>query len=79
MLNDIYHEMLGFAGVEIMRRILGLAHNADYETIADLDSRASCESKALKLGRHLTVNRERIPGLADVHATMRRLDQETLS
>ncbi|CAN5155968.1 S-methyl-5-thioribose kinase [soil metagenome] len=79
VLNDIYHEMLGFAGVEILRRILGLAHNADFETIEDLDRRAQCESKALKLGRYLTVNRERIPSLAEVHATVRRLDQETIS
>jgi 5-methylthioribose kinase len=79
VLDDVYREMLGFAGVEILRRILGLAHNADFETIADPDRRALCESKALKLGRHLTVNRERIPGLAEVHGTIERLYMETIS
>ncbi|MBN9030820.1 MAG: S-methyl-5-thioribose kinase [Rhizobiales bacterium 63-7] len=79
VLDDIRREMLGFAGVEMHRRILGLAHNADFETIADPDRRAVCESKALKLGRHLAVNRERISSLADIRATAERLYRETLS
>ncbi|MDG3578178.1 S-methyl-5-thioribose kinase [Rhizobium sp. YJ-22] len=79
VLDDIWREMLGFAGVEMHRRILGLAHNADFETIADPDRRAVCESKALKLGRHLAVNRERISSLADIRATAERLYRETLS
>lgn len=79
VLDEIYREMLGFAGVEILRRILGLAHNADFETIGDLSRRAACESKALKLGRHLAVNRDRIASLRDIRATAQRLQQETLS
>lgn len=79
VLDEIYREMLGFAGVEILRRILGLAHNADFETIDDLNRRAECESKALKLGRHLAVNRDRIASLRDIRATAQRLQQETLS
>ncbi len=79
VLNEIYHEMLGFAGIEIHRRILGLAHNADFESIADPDRRATCESKALKLGRHLAVNRHSIPSLKDIRATAERLQKETLA
>ncbi len=79
VLHSLWQDMLGFAGVEIHRRILGLAHNADFETIADPDRRAICESKALKLGRHLAVNRERISSLADIRATAERLYRETLS
>ena len=37
VLHQIWTDMLGFAGVEIHRRILGLAHNADFETIGDRD------------------------------------------
>ncbi len=79
MLDEIYREMLGFAGVEIHRRILGLAHNADFEMIADPDRRAGCESKALKLGRHIAVNRHRIHSLRDIRETAERLQKETLS
>ncbi|MGO4839529.1 phosphotransferase, partial [Rhizobiaceae sp. 2RAB30] len=44
LLYGIWQDLLGFAGVEVHRRILGLAHNADFETIEDLDLRASCEA-----------------------------------
>lgn len=79
MLAEIWQEMLGFAGIEIHRRILGLAHNADFETIADPDRRAACEAKALKLGRHLAVNREHIHSLEEIHETMERLEKEILA
>lgn len=76
LLTDIWVEALGFAGVEIHRRILGLAHNADFETIADTDLRARCEAKALKLGRHLAVNRRAIHSIAEVNALAARLEKE---
>ncbi len=79
VIDEIWSEMLGFAGIEIHRRILGLAHNADFETIADPEHRASCESKALKLGRHLAVNRQRIHSLRDIRATVERLEKEILA
>lgn len=79
VIEDIFREMLGFAGIEIHRRILGLAHNADFETIADADRRAACESKALKFGRHLAVNRHRIHSLADIRDLAERLQKEILS
>jgi 5-methylthioribose kinase len=67
--------MLGFAGVEIHRRILGLAHNADFETIADEDLRARCETKALKFGRHICVNRERVHGLDEINTLAVRIEK----
>jgi 5-methylthioribose kinase len=79
LIDEIWREMLGFAGIEVHRRILGLAHNADFETIADPDRRAPCEAKALKLGRHLAVNRHRIHSLTDIRAIAERLEKETLT
>ena len=40
LLQDIWVDALGFAGVEIHRRILGLAHIAEFEHIEDPDRRA---------------------------------------
>lgn len=74
VLHEIWTDMLGFAGIEIHRRILGLAHNADFETIEDADIRARCEAKALKLGRHLAVNRSRIHSIAGINALAERLE-----
>lgn len=76
VLHDIFDDMLGFAGIECHRRILGLAHNADFETIADADLRATCEAKALRFGRHIAVNRRRIHGIEEVHDLARFIESE---
>jgi 5-methylthioribose kinase len=68
--------MLGFAGVECHRRILGLAHNADFEAIEDADLRASCEAKALRFGRHLVVNRRNIHGIEEVNNLAKLIEKE---
>ena len=45
----------------MIRRILGLAHVEDLESIADPDLRAICERKALKLARTLMVEGAKFP------------------
>ncbi|MCX7305013.1 MAG: S-methyl-5-thioribose kinase [Hyphomicrobiales bacterium] len=79
VLHAIWVDMLGFAGVEVHRRILGLAHNADFETIADENVRATCEAKALKFGRHICVNRHRIHGLDEINLLAVRIEKGTVS
>jgi len=67
VLRDAWVDALGFAGVEIHRRILGLAHNADFETIENQDLRADCERQALEFGRHLVVNRRSLHSMREVN------------
>ena len=76
VMHAIFEDMLGFAGVECHRRILGLAHNADFEAIEDLDLRASCEAKALRFGRHILVNRRQIHSINEVNALARLIETE---
>ncbi|MEI9409604.1 S-methyl-5-thioribose kinase [Mesorhizobium salmacidum] len=76
VLHQIWTDLLGFAGIEVHRRILGLAHNADFETIADEDLRASCEAKALKFGRHIAVNRRQIHSIDEVNNLAALIEQE---
>jgi 5-methylthioribose kinase len=76
VLQNIWVDMLGFAGVEMHRRILGLAHNADFETVENADVRATCEIKTLKLGRHLAVNRAHIHSLHEINKLAIRLETE---
>ena len=47
---------MGFAGCKMARRIVGVAHVADFSSIADVDVRAKCERRALKFGRRLLVH-----------------------
>jgi hypothetical protein len=42
-------------GAVIIRRLVGIAHTADMDSIADADTRAACELRALRFGRHLLV------------------------
>ena len=60
LLVSIWRDALGFAGIEIHRRILGLAHVADFEAIADENLRAALESRALAFGRQLALGRDEI-------------------
>jgi 5-methylthioribose kinase len=79
VLSEIWTDMLGFAGVEIHRRILGLAHNADFEMIGDRAVRAGCEAKALKFGRHLAVNRRSALSLEELNELAARIETEAVS
>ncbi len=76
-LNAIWQDTLGFAGVEIHRRILGLAHIVEYDSIKDEDLRAQCEARGLELGRQLIVNRKQFSGMDVVLELVRRIGKET--
>ena len=78
LIQSLYVNMLGFAGIEIHRRILGLAHNADFETIDDVDLRAACEARALKFGRHLAVNRHCAPSLESLNDLANLLQKDSV-
>lgn len=65
-IDAIWRDALGFAGCEIIRRILGLAHVADLESIPDIGRRAECERQALLFAREILVSRERFPTIAAV-------------
>lgn len=60
LLNNIWLDALNVSGIEIHRRILSLAHNADFENIRDQTIRAELEAKALMLGKELILNDKNI-------------------
>lgn len=45
-----------FGGCVMIRRLVGIAHNADFERIEDARVRGVCEMRALRLGRDFLVN-----------------------
>jgi 5-methylthioribose kinase len=57
--RQVFRDTLGFAGAEIVRRIVGFAHNADFEDIPDPATRGNLEQQALLLARDLLVAPER--------------------
>jgi 5-methylthioribose kinase len=66
-LEAIWQDTLGYAGIEMHRRILGFAHVADFEAIADDAVRAACARKALAAGRRLTVYRRSLTTVAQAN------------
>ena len=63
--REIWEDALGFCGIEMHRRTLTLAHNADFEAIEDASFRGELEAQNLKAGARLIIERHRI---ADVDA-----------
>lgn len=53
LLNRIHAEAMGFCGIEMHRRTLSLAHNADFEDIKDSSVRAPLEARNLMMGHKL--------------------------
>ncbi len=55
-MDRLLTDALGFCAAKMIRRVLGLAHTIDLESIADADLRARCETRVLQLARELMVN-----------------------
>jgi 5-methylthioribose kinase len=57
---------LRFGGMKMIRRILGLAHVEDLESIEDPGRRAACERRALALARELVLFGTQVAGIREV-------------
>ena len=60
------------------RRILGLAHVEDFESIADPEPAASGERRALSIARTLMLDRHRIDAIASVRALAEDVRAESM-
>jgi 5-methylthioribose kinase len=69
----LFEDMVGFAAAKTIRRILGLAHNIDFELIADQRLRALCEARSLRLARAMLVDTTSFPTIADVTDAARKV------
>jgi len=74
-LRALFEDTLGFAGAKMIRRILGLAHVEDLESIADPERRARCETRALTLAREMMLGARGFAGIADVAAAARAVER----
>jgi 5-methylthioribose kinase len=75
-MDRLFADAVGFAAAKTIRRILGLAHNIDFEWIKDADSRALCETRALRLARDMMVHTERYLDIGTVTAAARQVRRE---
>lgn len=56
----------------IGRRIVGVAHVEDFESITDAAKRASCERRALDLAKMLLKERRKFEGIAEIISAIRQ-------
>ncbi|WP_406391759.1 S-methyl-5-thioribose kinase [Streptomyces sp. NBC_00882] len=69
-LRQVWTESLGYAGTEIIRRIIGFAHLTDLTTLEDP---VAASRRALFIGRELIVNRRELTDVESVRAVVRAM------
>jgi 5-methylthioribose kinase len=69
----LFQDTVGFAAAKIIRRILGLAHNIDFELIEDPKRRAISEARSLRLARAMMVDTDSFPTIGNVTKAAREL------
>ena len=72
-IERLFQDAIGFAAAKIIRRILGLAHNIDFELIEDPRSRAVCEARSLRLARAMLLDAPLFRNISAVTSTARQL------
>ena len=71
-MKGVLRDSLAFAGAKMTRRIVGIAHVADLESIEDPDVRAKCELAALACARRLILEADEL-SIDDVAAVAESL------
>jgi 5-methylthioribose kinase len=72
-MRRLFEDTVGFAAAKIVRRILGLAHNIDFEWIENTRQRAVCEARSLRLARAMMVDAAKLPTIGSVTNAARAL------
>jgi len=72
-MDQLFRDTVGFAAAKIIRRILGLAHNIDFEWIDDAKLRAACEARSLRLAREMLTDAKSFANIYAVTKMAREL------
>jgi 5-methylthioribose kinase len=75
MLKHIMNDALSFCGIEMHRRVLSLAHNADFEAIEDTAVRAPLEARNIAMGAELILNSEHIKDITSLASMAERFNE----
>lgn len=74
-MQQVWADTLGYAGCELIRRTVGLAHVADLDSISDSTVRGTCEAKALQLGRDLIMQRHSLANMSQLMQLLHALSE----
>lgn len=78
-MKDLFHDALGFGAAKMIRRIVGVAHVEDFESITDASKRAECERQALEMAKLLLKGRREFQAITEVVSAIRKLHSEQRS
>ncbi|KZV45982.1 methylthioribose kinase [Dorcoceras hygrometricum] len=73
-MDDLFHDTLGFGAAKMIRRIVGVAHVEDFESIKEASKRADCERKALNFAKTLLKERRQFQNIEKVVSAIELLD-----
>nr|XP_016508959.1 PREDICTED: methylthioribose kinase-like [Nicotiana tabacum]XP_016508960.1 PREDICTED: methylthioribose kinase-like [Nicotiana tabacum] len=65
-MKELFEDTLGFGAAKMIRRIVGVAHVEDFESIKDAAKRADCERLALNCAKKLLKDRRNFKSIDEV-------------
>jgi len=71
-MEDLFHDTLGFGAAKMIRRIVGVAHVEDLESITDASRRADCEHRALEVAKLLLKERRKFHAITEVISAIKK-------
>ncbi|XVE49261.1 hypothetical protein DITRI_Ditri01bG0068600 [Diplodiscus trichospermus] len=72
-MKELFHDTLGFGAAKMIRRIVGVAHVEDFESIREGSIRADCERRALELAKTLLKKRREFLTIGEVISAIRHV------
>ena len=76
MLEHMWQDAVAVCGIEMHRRVLSLAHNADFEEISDTKKRSQLEARNLMMGRELILNNKSIKNASELTSLAKKFNSE---
>ena len=76
MLEHIWQDAVAVCGIEMHRRVLSLAHNADFEESSDTKKRSKLEARNLMMGRELILNNKSIKNASELTSLAKKFNSE---
>ncbi|GLT76695.1 hypothetical protein SLA2020_483400 [Shorea laevis] len=71
-MEDLFHDTLGFGAAKMIRRIVGVAHVEDFESIKDASKRADCERRALEFAKMLLKERRKFQAINPIVSAIKQ-------
>ncbi|CAD6261825.1 unnamed protein product [Miscanthus lutarioriparius] len=75
-MTNLFHDGLGFGSAKMIRRIVGIAHVEDLESIKDASRRAECERAALHCAKTILKGRRQFESIEQVIEHIQSFDQD---